>query len=430
MGRLNVRPDSGANTGITNGGHAPQIAAGPVREGNPSLWKSVGTALCLALAVALPLLAQHVRVYQDGNSWVEETSGTLPAPRELRINTDVGSVEVRGNARGIVYVFRKRVAAASREAAEREFQKLKLTAANAGEQAILDGRLLERGLTSITVDLTMQVPYDLKKVLLTTGGGAMKLSSLAAAVSAKTGAGAVKLDDMAGPVVISTGGGEITAGSLGSEATIKSGGGGVHIDNIAGPARIYTGGGQVYIGLAHGLTVENGAGSVDVRRCFGNLQANTGGGNVNVGDVSGTVKIDAGAGSVRVAGAGGNVQVTTGGGSVELLKVAQGARVDTPAGAITVEFTSAPGNFTESLLHTGSGDVLVFLPDELPLTVHASSDMAPGYGIRSALPGLHITKQGMGFGPQSMWAEGALNGGGPLLRVRTSMGHIDFRKTQ
>jgi hypothetical protein len=115
---------------------------------------------------------------------------------------------------------------------------------------------------------------------------------------------------------------------------------------------------------------------------------------------------------------------------VELFKVKQGATVDTPVGAITVQFTAVPGGYTESSLHTGSGDVLVFLPDELPMTVHASSDMAAGYGIRSEVPGLRISKQGNGFGPQSAWAEGALNGGGPLLRVRTGMGHIDFRKTQ
>jgi hypothetical protein len=115
---------------------------------------------------------------------------------------------------------------------------------------------------------------------------------------------------------------------------------------------------------------------------------------------------------------------------VELLNVDKGAKVDTPVGAITVKFTAVPGAFTESLLHTGSGDVLVFLPDELPMTVHASSDMATGYGIRSEVPGLRISKQGGGFGPQSAWAEGALNGGGPLLRIRTGVGHIDFRNTQ
>src|SRR6185312_15825944 len=250
------------------------------------------------------------------------------------------------------------------------------------------------------------------------------------AVTGKTGAGTVKLDDMAGPVNITTGGGEVIGGSLGSEAIIKNGSGNIHIDNITGAAKISTGGGQVYIGSANTLLVDNKAGNIDVRRCFGNFQAMTGGGNVNVGPVAGSVVVDAGAGSVRVAGAGGQVQVTTGGGSVELFNVAKGAKVDTPVGAITVKFTAVPGAFTDSLLHTGSGDVLVFLPDELPMTIHASSDMATGYGIRSEVPGLRISKQGSGFGPQSAWAEGALNGGGPLLRIRTSMGHIDFRKTE
>ena len=74
--------------------------------------------------------------------------------------------------------------------------------------------------------------------------------------------------------------------------------------------------------------------------------------------------------------------------------------------------------------------MLVFLPDELPVTIHASSDMATGYGIHSEVPGIRISKQGGLFGPQSAWAEGGLNGGGPLLRIRTNMGHIDFRNTQ
>jgi len=407
-----------------------QSSAQDLRVARGAFHRSAGTAICLALAVSLPLLAQRVRVYRDGNAWVEETTGTLPAARDLRMNTDVGSIEVRGKARGILYVIRKRAVAASKEEAEREFQKLKVSAASTGEQAVVEGKLLQRDIARFSADFSLQVPYDLRKVLVTTGGGAMKLTSLSAVVHAKTGAGAVKLSDLAGPVSISTGGGEVTAGSLGSEATIKSGGGDVHLDNIAGAAKITTGGGNVFVGSANTLLIDNGAGSVDVGRCFGNFQASTGGGNVRVGEVTGSVRVDAGAGSVRVAGAGGREEVTTGGGNVELFKVAQGAKVDTPSGSITVQFTAVPGAFTESSLHTGSGDVLVFLPDELRVTVHASSDMAPGYGIRSDLPGIRISKQGSSIGPRSMWAEGALNGGGPLLRIRTGMGRIDFRKTE
>ena len=414
---MSALPGSGAITGTT-------------KERKTSLRKRAGLAAGMALAVALPLLAQQVRVYREGNAWIEETTGTLPAGRDLRVNTDLGSIDVQGRAQGVMYVLRKRTVAASKEEAERDFQKMKFSAVKTGDQVVVDGRMLERGFTKLSADISVQVPYNLRKVWLNTGGGVMKLSSLAAAVTGKTGGGSVKLDDMAGPVNITTGGGEVVGGSLGSQAIINDGGGGVHIENITGPAKITTGGGQVYVGSANTLIIDNKAGNIDVRRCFGNFQGNTGGGNVNIGPVSGAVRIDAGAGSVRVGGAGGDVQVTTGGGSVELFKVAKGAKVDTPVGAITVQFTAVPGAFTESSLHTGSGDVLVFLPDELPMTVHASSDMAAGYGIRSEVKGIRISKQGGTFGPQSAWAEGVLNGGGPLLRIRTGMGHIDFRNTQ
>jgi hypothetical protein len=414
---LSALPGSGAITGKTNGRKA-------------SLRKCARLAIGLTLAVALPLLAQHVRVYQEGNAWVEETKGTLPIGRDLHVNTDLGSIDVRGRGTGITYVIRKRTVAPSKEEAERDFQKMKFSAVNVGDQAVVEGRLLERGFTRLTTDISLEVPYNLRKVWLNTGGGAMKLSSLAAAVTGKTSAGSVLLNDMAGPINITTGGGQVVGGSLGSEAIIKNGGGGVHIDNITGQGKINNGGGEVYVGSANTLLIENSAGNIDVGHCFGNLQASTGGGNVNIGPVAGSVHIDAVAGSVRVAGAGSEVQVTTGGGGVELFKVAKGAKVDTPVGAITVQFTAVPGAFTESSLHTGSGDVLVFLPNELPMTVHASSDMATGFGIRSEVPGLRISKQGGVFGPQSAWAEGVLNGGGPLLRIRTGMGHIDFRNTQ
>lgn len=409
---------------------APGALTGTKKQRKASLRKCAGLAVGLTLVVALPLLAQHVRVYQEGNAWVEETTGTLPVGRELRVNTDVGSIDVHGRARGVIYVLRKRTVATSKEEAERDFQKMKFSAVKTGDEIVVDGHLLERGFTRLGADISLQVPYNLRKVFLNTGGGAMMLTSLAAAVTGKTGAGAVKLDDMAGPVNITTGGGQVFGGSLGSQAIINNGGGGVHIENITGAAKITSGGGEVYVGSANTLLIDNKAGNIDVGRCFGNFQGTTGGGNVNVGPVSGSVLVDAGAGSVRVAGAGGVVQVSTGGGSVELFKVAKGAKVDTPVGAITVQFMAVPGAFTDSTLHTGSGDVLVFLPDQLPITVHASSDMAAGYGIRSEVPGIRISKQGGAFGPQSAWAEGVLNGGGPLLRIRTGMGHIDFRNTQ
>lgn len=430
---MKVGPDSGV------------VTAGPVAEesgakvGDAEAWKRLsalarrnwGAAIIsLALLAALPVLAQNVRVYQDGNAWVEETTGTLPSAHELRISTDLGSVEVQGNAQRFAYVIRKRAFSSSKEEALRQFQLMKITAGNLGEAASLEGRMLHRNMNRFTAEFTMQVPRDLEKLRLDTGVGAMAVSSIAAALIGKTGGGSVKLNDIGGPIMVTTGGGEVTGGNLGSEVSIKNGGGNVRIDKIGGWGKISTGGGKVFVGSAKGLMVDNGAGSIEVQKCTGDLKASTGGGNLNLGDIAGTVQVDAGGGSVRLASAKGRVQVTTGGGSVELFKLSQGAQVDTGAGAITVEFIGGAGAFTDSYLHTASGDVLVFLPSNLPVTVHASSDLAPGYGIKSDFNELKVSKQGGDWGPQSMWAEGALSGGGPLLRVRTTIGHIDFRRTQ
>jgi hypothetical protein len=53
--------------------------------------------------------------------------------------------------------------------------------------------------------------------------------------------------------------------------------------------------------------------------------------------------------------------------------------------------------------------------------------MTNGRGISSDFPGLKITASG-DYGPKAMYAEGALNGGGPMLRVRTTIGQINFRR--
>jgi len=386
--------------------------------------------LAIGVAAALPLLAQQTRIYQDGNSWVEETTGTLSSARELRINTEMGSVQVKGATDGFTYVIRKRSYAATKEEAVRQFQALKVTAGTVGSAAMLEGRMLHQNLNRFAAEISLQVPHDLEKLRLDTGEGAMSVSSVAATVIAKTGGGPVTLEDIGGPVNVTTGGGEIIAGNLGSEASMKSGGGNVRVQKIGGLGKISTGGGKVFVGFSRGLVIENGAGTIEVQKCNGDLRASAGGGNLNLGDVAGAVKVDAGAGSVRLSSASGPVRVSTGGGSVELLKLAKGAQVDTGAGAITVEFIGGPGAFTESSLHTSAGDVRVFLPSNLPVTVHASSDLAPGYGIKSDFQGIRITHQGGDWGPQSASAEGAINGGGPLLRVRTTIGHIDFLKLQ
>jgi DUF4097 and DUF4098 domain-containing protein YvlB len=193
---------------------------------------------------------------------------------------------------------------------------------------------------------------------------------------------------------------------------------------------VKTGGGKVKIGTSGPATLETGAGNIEVSKCTGELRVNSGGGNLILGEIGGNLTAETGGGSVRLSSAQGNVKVVTGGGSVELWKLGQGANVETGGGAITVQFVGGRGQFHDSYLHTALGNVVVYLPRDLGVNVHASTEMANGVGIKSAFPGLAITSEGGQYGPKSMFAEGQLNGGGPILRVRTTIGQIDIRQLQ
>ena len=386
--------------------------------------------MTLALALSLPLCAQQSRVFRDGNSWVEETTGTLPAGREFREFTDLGSVQVQGNAAQMSYVVRKRSFADSEAAARRQFEQLRISANKSGEGVVLEGRLGGRNVNQMTADFVVQIPRTTQVVKVETRAGSLSLNSITGSVTGVTAGGNVKLNDVVGPVRITSGGGTMEAGSVGSDLYLQNGGGNVSVERVNGQLVVKTGGGRVRIGTSGGTSIETGAGNIEVQKCNGDLHVNSGGGNLNLGDVAGSVVAETSGGSVRLASAQGGVRVISGGGAVELLKVGQSAQVETGAGAITVQFVGGRNQFRDSLLHTAAGDVVVYLPGNLGVNVHASTELATGAGIKSEFPGLVIMQEGGNYGPKSMFGEGALNGGGSILRLRTTIGQIDIRRLQ
>lgn len=406
--------------------HHPHRAALPESTilSRPSLCAWISLVM---VSVALPLLAQQSRIYRDGNSWVEEITGNLPVARELHVVTDLGSVQVQGNSPRISYVVRKRSYAATEETARKQFEQLRISTGKNGDSDSLEGKLGNKNMNRFGAEFIVQVPRDLAVVKVQTRGGSLAFSSIAANIVASTGAGLIKLDDLAGPVKITSGGGNFEAGNLGSDLTFTSGAADVRVANVGGQTQVNLGGGRVYIGTSRASTIQTGAGSVQVQKCFGDLHVTSGGGNLYLGDVDGAVQAETEGGSVKLASAGGPVSVSTGGGSVELYKLGRGAQVETGAGPITVEFLGNHG-FTDSYLHTASGDVTVCFTNNVPVNIHATSELAGGQGIWSEFPGLNINKQSGEFAPRSASAEGSLNGGGPALRIRTTIGQIAFRR--
>jgi len=382
------------------------------------------------VAVTLPALAQTSKVFRDGNSWVEETTGTLPPGREFRALTDLGSVDVQGTASQVTYVVRKRSNESTEALARRQFEQLRITASKVGDAVVLEGRMMSRGVNRMAADFVVQIPRLTQVVKVETHGGALSFGSIQGAVLGFTAGGAVKIDDIGGTVKLTSGGGTIDAGTVNSDMFLRSGSGAISVQRVSGQLVVKTGGGRVKIGTSGPATIETGAGNIEVMKCNGELKATSGGGNLNFGEIAGNLTAETSGGSVRLSSAQGNVRVVTGGGSVELWKLGQGAYVETGGGAITAQFVGGRNQFRESYLHTALGDVVVYLPRDLGVNVHASTEMANGAGIKLAFPGLVITSEGGQFGPKAIFAEGALNGGGPILRVRTTIGQIDFRQLQ
>jgi DUF4097 and DUF4098 domain-containing protein YvlB len=189
-----------------------------------------------------------------------------------------------------------------------------------------------------------------------------------------------------------------------------------------------SGGGSVTIGSAlGGAVLETGGGSIRLERCPGHVKATTGGGSIDLGDVGADAEMETGGGSIRLASAKGPVRAETGGGSIELNNVPS-ARAETGAGGIVARFMPSSGERNDSVLETSAGDITVYLASNLNITVRASIEVANGHNIHSDFPELRVTTEGGDYGPQTVSAEGSLNGGGPQLKIRTTTGDIYIRR--
>ena len=144
--------------------------------------------------------------------------------------------------------------------------------------------------------------------------------------------------------------------------------------------------------------------------------------------IDGPVQMETGGGGLKIVSATGLVKAESGGGSIELWGV-PAAHVETGAGAITAKFI-ASGERSDSLLETGVGDVTVYLVPNINITVRASIEAATGHRIISDFPEIKVSSEGGQWEPKLISAEGNLNGGGPVLKVRTTMGNIYIRRAQ
>jgi len=386
-------------------------------------------ACWLALWLTAPLAAQEEpRLYREGGGWAEEVSGSLPAARTLKIHTTNGNLQVTGAAQpNITYVIKKRVYKYSEEGARRELARFRVIASSHGDVAIIEGQS-EWGPSRMSADFQITVPRGTEMVRAHTDGGNLALEHLNGKTEAESGGGNLSIEDIGGSVSALTGGGNVYVGETHGEVKVSTGGGNMHISSAGGRVLASSGGGNVEVGNTTAeVRLSTGGGSVRVTKCS-RLQAETGGGNIELGEADGPVGIETGGGGIRVGSARGAVRAQSGGGGIELYKLGQSAEAETGAGSIVAEFVAERGKFESSRLESGAGDIVVYLPDNLPVTVRADVDAAYGHHIRSDFPEFKLRSESGDFGPRELYGEGDLNGGGPLLKIHTSTGNIELRR--
>ncbi|HLW87727.1 MAG TPA: hypothetical protein VKR57_04500 [Terriglobales bacterium] len=387
--------------------------------------------LVAALLLILPVAAaQQTRVFGDGGNWTQEITGSLAAVRNLRVKVDVGTVKVDGgSAQGISYVVRNHSYTSSESKARREFDSYKITAYVRGDTAWIVGDWEGGRPHRFSGEFSISVPREMDEIKLETDGGNVMTTGVAGRVDAQSGGGNIHFDDIGGVINAETGGGNIDVGKVASDVSLHTGGGSIRVNSAKGKIVAESGGGSVVVSSgSQGAELETGGGSIQVDRCAGKVTATTGGGSIDLGDIGGPVEIETGGGSIRLASAKGPVKAETGGGSIELLGVPS-ARAETGAGGIEARFIASDAGRSDSVLETSAGDIMVYVAPNVKLSIRASIEVANGHRIASEFSEIRVTTEGGDYGPKTVTAEGDLNGGGPVLKVRTTTGDISFRRS-
>lgn len=278
-------------------------------------------------------------------------------------------------------------------------------------------------------------------------------------VEVHTGGGDIETGDIGGRAVLVTEGGNITTGRIGVFSRVSSGanagpaakietqgghitvldvtgnldaytaGGFIQARDVSGDARLHSGGGHIRAAHIRGTAqIETDGGNIAVGEAGALVGVRTGGGQIDFGEVHGSVHAETGGGGVRVMYVSGPLEVETSGGGICLTRVSNVVRAATGNGNITAWITPDPGNSSRTVglpgpsqLSSGTGDIVVFLPRNLAVTIDANVENG-GLDRIEADPALGLNVDSHDAG--RMHASGSLNGGGALLKLRSTAGKI------
>jgi DUF4097 and DUF4098 domain-containing protein YvlB len=367
--------------------------------------------------------SEDYRIVREGSYWVRIDTGTVAGTPRLRVFSP-GKVHTQGETRGnIRFVVKRRVRAPNFDVA-----RLLLAGPAVAHSVRGDwGMLVVPGSRSraVATELELHLPRVMKQASFQVNDGTVSAFDMDGTVNVLADAGSVIMDRIRGGVSARTGGGEIRLGSIGGSIDCLSGGGGISIEGAGGDSVIETAGGEVFVRQARGtLRASSGGGNIQVLQALNRVDAQTNGGIVEVLDARGMVYANTSGGAIQIGTANG-VSCQSAAGAIQLENVSGALNVSTLMGSIVAGITSR--RLEDSFLNASSGDITVLIPSNLAVTVQAESEAAGVIGkILSDFPEIRVI--GFWANGKPVLAKGALNGGGPLLKLSASGGLIYLKR--
>ncbi len=201
---------------------------------------------------------------------------------------------------------------------------------------------------------------------------------------------------------------------------LKTVGGGISVGDLEGEVRSQTAGGNLQIGKIKGpVWGRTAGGNIEVEGTEGDADVKTSGGKITIGSVEGAVEAKTAGGSIHIEKATGSVNAKTAGGSIAVEEVMGSINAKTVGGSVTAYISGQPEE--DCSLETSGGSVTAYLVESIALDVEARTT---GGNVSTDVPVATVVQGKVSKGR----LQGAINGGGPLLKLRTFGGSIHLHK--
>jgi hypothetical protein len=383
--------------------------------------------LCGPQPAAAKTAAPHRSIGPRATSQLTGSLGTHDGGR-LRLSTQLGNVEVQtGEPNRIEYSVELETDANQKGAKEllKEFR--------ISVRALPDGVFI-KGITTDEEECTGRLWVTIRVLIpknynvdVSTGGGNIETSDIGGRAILFTSGGNITAGNIAGPArVESASGGHIWLHNVEGDLTAITGGGHITTGSIAGNATLRTTGGHIHVGSVEGIArLDTGGGNITLQQSGSDLFADTAGGQIEVGEASGLVRAKTGGGGIRVVRLSGPTNLQTAGGSIYLTQVDSSVRASALAGGITAWFVAPPKGPSPCELESNDGDIVVYLPREIPVTIDARIQMGDEHHV-IVDPAFRLKESydDSVRGERMVRVAGALNGGGQVIRLRSVAGNI------